>query len=116
VRALSCDMMFSSAVVADEILVSDRRAARDRVGTGLFPAPPGTQRFAPPAPLTPPEPRFPIDSSLTHLKGDPMAATTPMMIRVQANGGKFLADDIGGAEVTVRDARRTPASSKGRSR
>jgi hypothetical protein len=34
-----------------------------------------------------------------------MAATTPMMIRVQANGGKFLADDIGGAEVTVRDAR-----------
>jgi hypothetical protein len=28
-----------------------------------------------------------------------------MMIRVQANGGKFLADDIGGAEVTVRDAR-----------
>jgi len=34
-----------------------------------------------------------------------MATTTPMMIRVQANGGKFLADDIGGAEVTVRDAR-----------
>ncbi|HET9211512.1 MAG TPA: hypothetical protein VFR03_13985 [Thermoanaerobaculia bacterium] len=34
-----------------------------------------------------------------------MAATTPMLIRVQANGGKFLADDIGGAEVTVRDAR-----------
>jgi hypothetical protein len=32
-------------------------------------------------------------------------ATTPMMIRVQAKGGKFLADDIGGAEVTVRDAR-----------
>jgi hypothetical protein len=28
-----------------------------------------------------------------------------MLIRVQANGGKFLADDIGGAEVTVRDAR-----------
>ena len=34
-----------------------------------------------------------------------MATATPMMIRVQANGGKFLADDIGGAEVTVRDAR-----------
>ncbi len=34
-----------------------------------------------------------------------MATTTPMMIRAQANGGKFLADDIGGAEVTVRDAR-----------
>jgi len=34
-----------------------------------------------------------------------MATTTPMMIRVQANGGKFLADDIGGAEVTVRDGR-----------
>jgi hypothetical protein len=34
-----------------------------------------------------------------------MAATTAMMIRVQANGGKFLADDIGGREVTVRDAR-----------
>jgi hypothetical protein len=34
-----------------------------------------------------------------------MTATTPMMIRAQANGGKFLADDIGGAEVTVRDAR-----------
>jgi hypothetical protein len=34
-----------------------------------------------------------------------MATTTPMMIRVQANGGKFLADDIGGAEVAVRDAR-----------
>jgi len=34
-----------------------------------------------------------------------MATTTPMLIRVQANGGKFLADDIGGAEVTVRDAR-----------
>src|SRR4051794_27854638 len=34
-----------------------------------------------------------------------MATTTPMLIRVQAKGGKFLADDIGGAEVTVRDAR-----------
>jgi hypothetical protein len=34
-----------------------------------------------------------------------MATTTPMMIRVQAKGGKFLADDIGGAEVAVRDAR-----------
>jgi hypothetical protein len=34
-----------------------------------------------------------------------MAATTPLLIRVQANGGKFLADDIGGAEVAVRDAR-----------
>jgi len=34
-----------------------------------------------------------------------MATTTSMMIRVQANGGKFLADDIGGAEVMVRDAR-----------
>ncbi len=34
-----------------------------------------------------------------------MATTTPMMIRVQAKGGKFLADDIGGAEVMVRDAR-----------
>jgi hypothetical protein len=28
-----------------------------------------------------------------------------MMVRVQAKGGKFLADDIGGAEVTIRDAR-----------
>jgi len=34
-----------------------------------------------------------------------MTATTPMLIRAQANGGKFLADDIGGAEVAVRDAR-----------
>jgi hypothetical protein len=32
-------------------------------------------------------------------------STTTMLIRVQAKGGKFLADDIGGAEVTIRDAR-----------
>lgn len=30
--------------------------------------------------------------------------TTPLTIRVQARGGKFLGDDIGGASVTVRDA------------
>jgi len=30
--------------------------------------------------------------------------STPIKIRVQAKGGKFLGDDIGGAEVTVRDA------------
>lgn len=29
---------------------------------------------------------------------------TALLVRVQARGGKFLADDIGGAEVTVRDA------------
>jgi hypothetical protein len=35
-----------------------------------------------------------------------MAAVTktPILVRVQARGGKFLADDIGGAEVTIRDA------------
>jgi len=32
------------------------------------------------------------------------ADKTSILIRVQARGGKFLADDIGGAEVTVRDA------------
>ena len=32
-------------------------------------------------------------------------ATTHLTIRVQARGGKFLADDIGGAHVTVRDVR-----------
>jgi hypothetical protein len=32
-------------------------------------------------------------------------ATTRMLVRAQAKGGKFLADDIGGAEVTIRDAR-----------
>jgi hypothetical protein len=32
------------------------------------------------------------------------AAMTSVLVRVQARGGKFLADDIGGAEVTVRDA------------
>ena len=30
--------------------------------------------------------------------------TTPLTIRVQARGEKFLGDDIGGASVTVRDA------------
>jgi hypothetical protein len=30
---------------------------------------------------------------------------TAITVRVQARGGKFLADDIGGAEVTVRDFR-----------
>src|SRR5262245_31237221 len=30
--------------------------------------------------------------------------TTSILVRVQAKGGKFLADDIGGAEVTLRDA------------
>jgi hypothetical protein len=34
----------------------------------------------------------------------PNVTKTSMLIRVQARGGKFLADDIGGAEVTVRDA------------
>jgi hypothetical protein len=33
----------------------------------------------------------------------PTAAKTPILVRVQARGGKFLADDIGGAEVTIRD-------------
>src|SRR5262245_42889956 len=33
-----------------------------------------------------------------------MAATTWITVRVQAKGGKFLADDIGGSEVTIRDA------------
>lgn len=31
-------------------------------------------------------------------------ATTSILIRVQAKGGKFLADDIGGAEITLRNA------------
>jgi hypothetical protein len=31
-------------------------------------------------------------------------ATTSITVRVQAKGGKFLADDIGGSEVTIRDA------------
>jgi hypothetical protein len=30
--------------------------------------------------------------------------TTSIMVRVQAKGGTFLADDIGGVEVTIRDA------------
>jgi hypothetical protein len=34
----------------------------------------------------------------------PDAPKTSLLIRVQARGGKFLADDIGGAEITVRDA------------
>jgi hypothetical protein len=34
----------------------------------------------------------------------PTAAKTSILVRVQARGGKFLADDIGGAEVTIRDA------------
>lgn len=29
---------------------------------------------------------------------------TSITVRVQATGGKFLADDVGGAEVTVQDA------------
>src|SRR5262245_23082473 len=33
-----------------------------------------------------------------------MAATTSITVRVQAKGGKFLADDIGGSQVTIRDA------------
>lgn len=32
------------------------------------------------------------------------AKTTKVTVRVQANGGKFLGDDIGGAAVTIRDA------------
>jgi hypothetical protein len=32
-------------------------------------------------------------------------STTTMLVRVQAKGGKFLGDDVGGAEVTIRDAR-----------
>lgn len=34
-----------------------------------------------------------------------MTVTTSITVRVQAKGGKFLADDIGGSEVTIRDAR-----------
>jgi len=30
--------------------------------------------------------------------------STSITLRVQAKGGKFLADDVGGAEVTIRDA------------
>lgn len=33
-----------------------------------------------------------------------MAATTSILVRVQAKGGKFLANDAGGSEVTIRDA------------
>lgn len=33
-----------------------------------------------------------------------MTATTSILVRVQAKGGKFLADDIGGAEVMIRDS------------
>ena len=32
------------------------------------------------------------------------AASTSITVRVQAKGGKFLADDIGGSTVTIRDA------------
>jgi len=32
------------------------------------------------------------------------AAATSILVRVQAKGGKFLANDIGAAEVTIRDA------------
>ena len=32
------------------------------------------------------------------------AASTRITVRVQARGGKFLSDDIGGAVVTIRDA------------
>jgi hypothetical protein len=32
------------------------------------------------------------------------AGSTSITVRVQAKGGKFLADDAGGAEVTIRDA------------
>jgi hypothetical protein len=32
------------------------------------------------------------------------ASSTSITVRVQAKGGKFLADDIGGSEVTIRDA------------
>ena len=32
------------------------------------------------------------------------AASTSITVRVQAKGGKFLADDVGGSEVTIRDA------------
>ncbi|MDA8017685.1 MAG: hypothetical protein MPN21_09580 [Thermoanaerobaculia bacterium] len=31
--------------------------------------------------------------------------TTPLTVRVQARGGKFLADDIGGATISIRDVR-----------
>jgi hypothetical protein len=31
-------------------------------------------------------------------------STTSITVRVQAKGGKFLANDIGGSEVTIRDA------------
>ena len=32
------------------------------------------------------------------------ASSTSITVRVQTKGGKFLADDIGGSEVTIRDA------------
>lgn len=32
------------------------------------------------------------------------ASSTSITVRVQAKGGKFLADDIGGSEITLRDA------------
>jgi len=32
------------------------------------------------------------------------SSSTSITVRVQAKGGKFLADDIGGSEVTIRDA------------
>jgi len=43
---------------------------------------------------------------LRHKEGKEMAnaGTTSITVRVQAKGGKFLADDAGGAEVTIRDA------------
>jgi hypothetical protein len=34
-----------------------------------------------------------------------LPGSTPSLFRVQAKGGKFLGDDIGGATITVRDAR-----------
>ncbi|HSS48978.1 MAG TPA: hypothetical protein VLX28_08525 [Thermoanaerobaculia bacterium] len=34
----------------------------------------------------------------------PTTASTSITVRVQAKGGKFLADDIGGSQVTIRDA------------
>jgi hypothetical protein len=34
-----------------------------------------------------------------------LPVSTPSLFRVQAKGGKFLGDDIGGAELTIRNAR-----------
>src|SRR5262245_152422 len=35
----------------------------------------------------------------------PATSSTRITVRVQARGGKFLGDDIGGAEITIRNSR-----------